>query len=322
MRAEPASSQHCQGCQAEVERGDLRCAICGTQVPRMEESRPDGLQVEIMRCDGCGAAVSYDVEAKAPRCSFCASVMHVEQVEDPMEQTGWWGDFGVSAEQAHGALAKWLGGLGFLRPSDLSRNASIEALKPLWWVGWVFDATALVSWTADSDAGSRSSAWAPHAGQTELSFDRIMVAASRGLDERETSALRAGYDLGVGGDKAPSLEGSTVEQFDVQRSEARGRIIDIASAVAANRVQAGHIPGSRFRNVQVELVLRGLRTRRCAFPAYVLAYRYRGKLYRAVVNGQDSDFVTGKAPYSIWKIAGLVTLGVAVLAALAFALTS
>lgn len=322
MNAEQAPIQNCQRCHAEVEHGDLRCAICGTQVPPEASASVQSMQVDIMRCDGCGAAVSYDVEAKAPRCAFCASVMHVERVEDPIEQTGWWGTLSVDAAQAQGALSHWLGGLGFLRPSDLSESATIEGLKPLWWVAWVFDATASVSWTADSNAGARRSAWAPHAGKTELRFDRIVVGASRGLSNKETSALIPGHRLDLGSTVAPALDHAILEQFDVQRSEARGRIIDTASAIAVSRMQANQIPGNRYRNINVELILRGLRTRRCAFPAYVLAYRYRDKLYRAVINGQDASFVVGKAPYSLWKITAVIVLGLGLALGLAALLGS
>ena len=226
-----AHQQHCHRCHAAVEQGDLRCAICGTKVPRSESAAGQAVAVEIMRCDGCGAAVSYDVKARAPRCAFCASVMHVEKVEDPMEQTHWWGTLGVDRTHADAALSQWFGGLSFLRPSDLGTSATIEGLTALWWVAWVFDATASVSWTADSNAGSLRSAWAPHSGQVELEFDRIVVGASRGLSVAETSGLMPGYSLSEGSSQAPESEDAIVEQFDVQRSEARGRILDVASAV-------------------------------------------------------------------------------------------
>ncbi len=308
----------CQRCHADIEQGDLRCAICATQVPTHRAEGVSALVVDILRCDGCGAAVSYDIAVQAPKCGFCGSVMHLEKVQDPMEQTAWWGHFTVAADEADTALQRWFGKLGFLRPSDLSQIAIIEGLKPLWWVAWVFDANAAVSWTADSNEGSGRSDWAPHAGQTELEFQNILVSASRGLTKAETRALTRGYSLTVGSNARPERKGAVVEQFDVQRSEARGQVLDAASAVAAGRIKASHIPGSRFRKVNVELVLRGLQTKRCAFPAYVLAYRYRGKLYRAVINGQDTRYVTGQAPYSIFKLAGLalasVALGAAVVA--------
>ena len=51
-----------------------------------------------------------------------------------------------------------------------------------------------------------------------------------------------------------------------------------------------------------------------AFPAFVLAYRYRETLYRAVVHGQDPGCVIGEAPLSWAKIAMVVAAGLAVIA--------
>jgi len=298
----------CTRCESPLERGDLRCAICGQAVPQHGGTR-DTLAVEVLRCAGCGAAVAYDAATQAPRCAFCDAVMHVESIEDPMEQTEAFLPFKVSSEEASRSLRAWLGGLGWFRPPDLVRSSRLENARPLFWVGWVFDANALVSWTADSDAGSRRSAWAPHSGQVEMLFDNILVSASRGLSDDETDFLTSSYSLEEELAAPEDSEELVVEQFDVQRSLARRRILDAIDQVAATRVAREHVPGSRTRKVQAVALLRGLETRRLAFPAFVLAYRYRDRLYRAVVSGQDSAQVMGKAPWSVPRILAAAALG-------------
>jgi hypothetical protein len=198
----------------------------------------------------------------------------------------------------------------------------MEPLRPLWWVAWGFDATALISWTADSDYGSRRSDWAPHAGQTEMKFDDIVVPASRGLSEEEADALTPYYDLSTARPQPEGAEDGVVEQFDVQRSLARRRVLAGVDETALERVTRGHIPGSRFRNVHVSALLRSLVTRRYALPVYVLAYRYKAKLYRVLVHGQDAGCVYGKAPYSIAKITAAVATAVAVALAIAWLVTT
>jgi len=47
-------------------------------------------------------------------------------------------------------------------------------------------------------------------------------------------------------------------------------------------------------------------TLRYAFPAYVIAYRYRGRLFRTVISGQDPTRILGRAPYSTWRIVGTI----------------
>jgi hypothetical protein len=76
--------------------------------------------------------------------------------------------------------------------------------------------------------------------------------------------------------------------------------------LAEQRVKDGHIPGSRFRNFSAAILLRRLVTLRYAFPAYVVAYRYRGRLFRTVISGQDPTRILGRAPYSAWKITGTI----------------
>ena len=60
-------------------------------------------------------------------------------------------------------------------------------------------------------------------------------------------------------------------------------------------------------------MLRRLITRRISLPAWVLAYRYKGRLYRMVICGQNASFVTGSAPYSIAKILLVAALAIAAL---------
>jgi hypothetical protein len=311
----------CERCESQLEIGDLRCAICSQAAPAVADSRTV-TEIEVHRCDGCGAALRYDVEVQAPSCGYCGSVMRLETLQDPMEQTQAFLPFTTDARQAQGALREWLATLGRFRPSDLKATARIDTLRPLWWVAWVFDATALISWTADSDAGSYRSDWAPHAGQAEMEFDGIAVSASRGLSEAETDALEHDYDFSTARPEPAGASGAAVEQFDVQRSLARGRVMSAIDQLAAERVGQRHVPGHRFRNVHVTALLRGLITRRLALPAYVLVYRYRGKRYRAVISGQRARVVFGTAPYSVAKIAATAAAGIGALLTIAWLLAA
>jgi hypothetical protein len=278
----------------------------------------EAAKASVLRCDGCGAAVAYDVEVQAPKCAFCGSVAHIEHPEDPIEVADGFLAFRVDEASARRALVAWHESLGWWRPSDLSGAAVVDAMQPLYWVGWIFNADATVSWTADSDYGSRRSAWAPHSGQSSVGMRCVLVSASRGLTEQETSQLAPAYDLGTTGPEPAGPDGVVIERFDVQRSAARATISRAVEGYA--RVRATQwIPGTRHRNLHVAVLLSRLETRRSAFPAYVLAYRYRNKAYRAVVHGQNAAVVIGTAPYSFAKIA-LVIVGSILAIAIAVAM--
>lgn len=302
------TTAHCERCETPLESGDLRCSICGQAAPVSAETR-EHVEVQILRCIGCGAAVAYDPEHQAPSCSFCDEVVELQTVEDPMEQSEGFLPFTVNRDDARKALRTWLGSLGWFRPSDLTSAARLEQLRPLWWVGWLFDAEAFVSWSGDSNAGARRSSWAPHSGQVAMEFDDILVSASRGLTDKEVHSAAAGCDLRSVREEPSGVERATIEQFELQRSQARREIVNAIQAIASDRVDEQHIPGSHSRKVSVSVLLRGLVTRRLSFPAWVLAYRYKNRLYRVVVCGQDGSYVTGDAPVSIVKIL-MVAIGV------------
>ncbi len=301
MNSDDTAPPVCSRCETPLEPGDLRCAVCGQASPH-EVTRNEKVIVQVLRCTGCGASVAYDPKHQAPLCSFCNSVVKVETIEDPMEQTEGYLPFTVSKDQSRVALRNWLGSLGWFRPSDLKSAAILEELRPLWWVAWVIDAESMVSWAADSNAGSHRSAWAPHSGQTHVSFNSILASASRGLSDSEAAAVTPGVDLGSVRAKPEGAENPTLEQFDLQRSQARQQVGAALRRLAAEHVQRSQIPGSRFRNVRVSVVVRKLITRRLSLPAYVLAYRYKNDLYRVVICGQDVRMIVGKAPYSMAKI--------------------
>lgn len=294
------ASQNCHRCASPLALDDLRCAICALPVPPAQ-SAITTTTVQVLRCDVCGAALSYDVRVQAPLCGFCGSATHLEERDDPLEQPSRYLPFRVRPEEAERALRAWLASLGWFRPSALSASAAIASFKPLWWVGWTFSVDALVSWSADSDEGAGQARWAPYATQVNTSVSDVLVSASRGLTEKETSQLFPLYDLSSGQAQPDAMDGASLECFDVQRSRARTSVQQ--AVVAHARRQAKQwVPGKRVRKLQVAVLPRGLTTERYAFPAYVFAYRYQGQLYRAIVHGQNARQVIGEAPYSWLKI--------------------
>jgi hypothetical protein len=306
----------CSRCASPLESEDLRCALCGLPTPSTSDAAtPSSSPVSVLRCHGCGAAVTYSATAQAPRCDFCDAVMEVEVPDDPIEPPQAFLSFRVDEAAAKEALRDWLGSQGFFRPGDLQARARVDALKPLWWVGWVFDADVDLAWAADSDAGSRRAAWAPHAGRAHVKLDNILVSGSRGLRPDECAGLAGGYDLRDAAEVPQGPAGATIEAFAVQRSGARvaiGRALEAAVREHAHE----RVPGSKVRNLHVAVLPHRLASRRLAFPAWVVAYRYGDEVHRAVVHGQQAQIVLASAPLS-WARVALVAGAVLIVAAVA-----
>ena len=305
----------CERCSAALERDDLRCPVCALAAPVLP--RPvDATTAAVIRCKVCRAVVSFSAEAQAPRCAYCGSVAEVETLEDPLEQAEAFLPFRLGPEQAQAALGAFLSKKKLFRPGDLSSASTVTLLRPVYWPAWVCNATALVSWAADSDAGSGRASWAPHAGQTSRSFRNLVIGASHGLSEKECAALSGRYDFGTADSAPKGPPGVLVEQFDLSRSGARERIQEALQKVCEAEASR-EVPGKRQRKLAAVPLLTGLDTARYGLPAYVLAYRYHRKLYRVVLHGQDAGCVLGKAPLSVWRILVAIASGLVGVAAIA-----
>lgn len=318
QRTPPAGElSQCSRCASPLEPQDLRCPICSQAAPERDQAASSRALAEVLRCDDCGAAVNYQIAHQAPCCAFCGSVMRVERPEDPLEQAEWYLPFAVNPQQAAQVLSAWLSSQkGFFTPKDIASQATLSALVPLWWVAWVCDADAYVTWTADSDYGRNRAAWAPHSGAGPRNFRSLLIPATRGLSYGEASFLGPGFNPATR-ERAPrGPAGAPIEHFDVQRSVARSHVIEAIHYAAAAELARSTIPGSRKRHIKVSALLSSLQTQRYALPSYVLAYRFKGELYRAVVHGQDPRYVWGRVPRTYLRL--FVTL--AAIAAVVFAL--
>jgi hypothetical protein len=300
---------NCQRCGSGSEAGDLRCPVCYLAIPHAGSDTGPGMRVHIFRCPSCGPAMEYRTTVQAPQCAFCGSVLKLEEQIDPVEQTEQYLPFTLDRRAATETYRGWLSRQGFFQPSNLASAARLESLRALWWTGWIVSADAVVTWTIDSNAGARRAAWAPHAGELRTEFDHIVIPATRGLSPHECTRLIPTYTVtsAVTETKSDGTE-EVRERFDVSRSVARGRIVEAIRGLAEARIKGREAPGTRFRNFHASIQLRGLRSRRVAFPAYAIAYRYRNRPYRTVISGQDPACVIGQTPISLLKVALLVAL--------------
>ena len=71
----------------------------------------------------------------------------------------------------------------------------------------------------------------------------------------------------------------------------------------------GHAPGADGGNEVARPTFKHV-----LLPVWIAAYRYNGKVYRFLVNGQTGE-VVGVAPWSVAKIAATVALAILVVAA-------
>jgi hypothetical protein len=311
----------CGVCHALLDEEDIFCVNCGTEAP----DHPDaGLSTSFQsthnfNCEGCGASMSYDASARNLRCPFCGSEkMHAER-DVKVLKPQWVVPFATAQADAQKSLHRFMGS-SFWRPSDLATSSVIVKMRPIYVPYWVFSATARTHWTADTSKvppGARAS-WYPMAGEHSAHYQNILVGASGALTPAETNALLP-FNMASGvRPEEIDLENVTYEPFRVQRKYARPHAIHGFEEAERTACRA-LVPGSA-RNVRVAVLLEGLRSWPVLLPIWIMAYQYRGKVYRFLVNGQTGRH-HGQAPFSYWKallVAGITIAAIVLLALFLF----
>ncbi len=294
-------------------------------------ARGYGAPVTTLACSECGANVNVGAGERTTTCAFCGSsqVLAAEAGEPPI-RPGSLLPFRVSKEAANKRFGEWLASR-WLRPNDLKRIAKVNEMGGVYVPFWTFDADVTSRWTAERGwyyyeteayvetvngqqvertRQVQRTRWEPASGMRRDRFDDVLVCAGRALPTELVDKLST-FDTKLLVPYQPEfLAGWRAESYAVD--------LQPASLVAQQkmaRMQEGRcgsdVGGNTHRSLSVLNDYEGTTFKHVLLPVWVAAYRYNGKVYRFVVNGQTGE-VVGVAPWSIWKIA-LVVLTIVLL---------
>lgn len=271
----------------------------------------------ILECEQCGACTTLEGRKTTTTCPFCASEMVKErEPEEQLVPTGLI-PFKINAEKSHRVYKAWLNCL-WLRPNDLIKKSKLAEIEGVYTPFWTFDARAVSRWRAESgeyyyesetyrdqEGKSRTrmvqkTRWSPASGNRSGTYDDVLVCGSRGLSADLVRRLEpfhtitelvpynsqylAGWqaeEYGIGPQSAWSIAKGLMEE---QEYDACGR----------------EVPGDTFRGLQASTKLSEATGKYVLLPIWIAAYRYKGKSYRFMVNGETGE-ISGEAPFSIWK---------------------
>lgn len=284
-------------------------------------------EVRSSSCPSCGAVIEFEGANHATLCPFCASPVAVDTGARRVIKPQALVPFALTEKQARDQLTKWLGRLWFAPNRLLEYTRKNRAMTGIYVPYWTFDAatrsryrgqrgehyheTRTVSVVVNGKRETRQeqvqkTRWYPASGQVARDFDDVVVIASTslpqrlaiGLDPWNLSALVAYTPDYLAGFQA---EGYTVALADGHQT-ARARMAQVIDAdvrrdIGGDVQQVDHV-ASDFRDETFKHVL---------LPVWMAAYKYGGKSYRFLVNGQTGE-VQGERPWSMWKIAFAVVL--------------
>jgi predicted RNA-binding Zn-ribbon protein involved in translation (DUF1610 family) len=336
----------CASCGAlllfDAETGAMACRFCGgTRAIERDEgfvAVEHALEDEAtaaprrvtppkaFRCQSCGADVVFPGHVVADACPFCGSTHVVAHAADPdriLPQAVV--PFAVGEASARERWKRWIAG-GWFRPNALRKTAGISVLRGVYVPFWTYDTHTWSRWTAQ--AGWRETFWVGVGQQRRMQtrirwqfaagdrndfYNDVLVCASRGVDE---SLLEDVYPYRLAEAQAYDdryLAGWSAEEYAVGLATGWHRARERVNQAEIGRCGRA-VPGDTHRDLRVWTQHSRVTWKHVLLPLWIAAYRYGGKRWLFLVNGQ-SGRLSGRAPISWVKVslAVLAVLGLGLL---------
>ena len=294
-------------------------------------------EVRSTTCPSCGAVVEFQGAAHATECPFCATPVVIDTGSHRRIKPQALVPFVITETSARVALVRWLGSLWFAPSSLLEYTRKGRAMAGIYVPFWTFDAatasrytgqrgehyyeTRTVNVTVNGRTEQRQeqvqkTRWYPAQGNVQRQFDDALVMASSSLPERLGNDLTP-WDLAALEPYSPDyLAGFQAEGYTVMLADGHATARAFMSNVIADDVRRD-IGGDAQRIDNVDTRFADETFKHILLPVWMAAYKYGGKSYRFLVNGQTGE-VQGERPYSWWKIGFAVVLVIVVVAGAAY----
>lgn len=291
--------------------------------------------VQSCSCPNCGAVVEFAGANHATECPYCATPVVVDSGVRRHIKPQALIPFALTENQARSELTRWLGSLWFAPNGLLEYTRKGRAMAGIYVPFWTFDAQTATHYTGQRgehyyetrtvnvvvngrnetrQEQVQKTRWFPASGQVARDFDDVLVMASQSMPHRLGDELTP-WDMGQLQPYSPDyLAGFQAEGYTVTladgNDEAKGKMariieMDIRRDIGGDEQQISSVNTRYGRETFKHILL----------PVWTAAYKYNGKSYRFLVNGQTGE-VQGERPYSWWKIGfAVVGAGLLVLAA-------
>lgn len=294
---------------------------------RDDLSSGEMVDVRTTTCPNCGAQVEITGATHATECPFCATPVVLDTGTQRHIKPQALVPFALTEAEARKAMVAWMGSLWFAPSTLLEYARKGRAMNGVYVPFWTFDADTSSRYSGERgeyyyetrtvqvrvngkmetrQEQVRHTRWYSASGRVARDFDDVLIMASRSLPERLGDELTP-WDLGALTPYNPEfLAGFQAEGYAVSLAEGNDEARDRMSDVIREDVRRD-IGGDEQRVHSVDTDWSDETFKHILLPIWMAAYKYNGKSYRFLVNGQTGE-VQGERPWSVWKIAFAVIL--------------
>ncbi len=311
----------------QMDEIDLGPALADHLPPALiEESR-------VTQCPNCGARFEFDPAVHAGECPFCATPVVADTGIDRHIKPQALLPFKLTEDTAREALSRWLGGLWFAPNGVKDYARKGRRMQGIYTPFWTFDADTRSSYTgqrgdhyyesrtvSDGKGGTRTqrvqkTRWRPASGRVSRHFDDVVVLASTALPRGYVDSLQP-WDLTALEPYRPDyLAGFRAEAYTVVLKDGHVIARGVMEGVIAQDIRRD-IGGDVQRISSVNTGWSEETFKHILLPLWLAAYKFRGKSFRLIVNGQTGE-VQGERPWSWVKIT-LAIIAAAIVAGVAY----
>ena len=305
----------------------LQCPYCGHSEPIPQSKDqvvehdfdsfvPDasntgwGIERKRFDCRQCGAQTEVDPHITSFACAFCNSNQVVPQEHSvALHKPESLLPFEVDRKAVLERFRAWIRSLWF-RPNALKKQASPQGMQGVYLPFWTYDSFTHSFW--EGEAGTyyyeedsegnreRRVRWQLRSGTYEEFFDDVLIQGSPSVEAGLVRKLEPFDTTRLVPYKPEYLSGMAAEDYRSDMlacwPDAKSRM-DAAIQSACSRL----LGGDTQRGLMVQTSYLSKTYKLCLLPIWIASYRYQGKPYRYLVNGQTGR-VAGTAPYSWVKI--------------------
>ena len=287
----------------------------------------------LITCASCGADTMISPAAVTATCPFCGSHYVTEpRPSDRLILPETMMPFRISEEAAVKTFSDWVK-KRYLAPRKFRRGTHRPEPQGIYIPTWTFDAALdtdfngfggrrrvrhyTVRVNGKTQTRTRTVIdWYPVSGSRQLHFDDIPVIASKNIDRGLLEKVSP-YSMKVLHVYDPAyLAGFLSERYSVSLSGGFAEARRIMECRMCAHIEAS-LGYDTYRGMQYRHRFHDVRFKHILLPLWIATYRYRGKLYPFMVNGETGR-AAGRAPLSPLKIALLVFGGIALLGLLIF----
>ena len=287
------------------------------------------------KCPKCGASNEFEEFAFAKRCEYCDTPLVSDYFQEikPSEIL----PFKIPEKEAKAIFKDWIGSLWFA-PNELKRVVDTQKrLDGVYLPYWLFDANSVTTYSGmRGDAyyetenvrrvvngverveqeQVRKIRWTPVSGVVSRDFNDLPIPADliikpsllRKIEPWDSKTARKFKDEYISGFNAREY----ARGFDTCYSDA----VNIMESVIEMDIRRD-IGGDEQEINSMNPIFSNEKFIHKLFPVWTTHFRYKGKDYRYLINGFNGR-VSGERPYSYFKIAGLITLILLLLLAIAY----